>query len=162
MRKITKAMTLLTDLALRVLLVLFGMAVLASANSKTASAVSVCDLLSHPSQFANRRVRVKAVYRYSFEVQQLDSITCCPSQHQRIWVEFGDLNGRSRRLYKRLPTGTGIALVKLGGTFKVGGPFADGYRLDLRVERIEGVDASYRSWSPRPASAPECWVRHDR
>jgi len=106
-------------------------------------AVSYCDLVKAPQQFAGQRIRVRAVYKYGFEIQRLDAPACCPERGAKIWVEIEEgLEGRSLKLYHKFPKGMGLALATFEGTFESGGPYGDGgYRLRFTVDKIERLEA---------------------
>jgi hypothetical protein len=105
--------------------------------------VSYCDLINAPQQFAGRRIRVRAIYKYGFEIQRLDSPACCPERGVKIWVEIETgLEGLSLRLYHKFPKGMGLALATFEGTFESGGPYGDGgYRLRFTVDKIGKLEA---------------------
>ncbi len=117
--------------------------------------VNYCDLVEAPQSFAGKRIRVRAIYRYGFEIQRLDPPNCCPAKAAKIWVELGTLDRRSRRLARRFPKGMGLALGVFAGVFDSGGLYGDGgYRLELTVDRVEVVEATAH---PSPTFPPN-WV----
>jgi hypothetical protein len=87
--------------------------------------VTYCELVKAPESFAGKRIRVRAVYKYGFEIQRLDPPQCCPGKPVDIWVELGDLEGRSRRLARAFPKGMGLALGVFAGVFE--GPAGYGH-----------------------------------
>jgi hypothetical protein len=46
--------------------------------------VSYCQLAKDPSAFSGKRVRVRAIYHFGFEIQRLESLTCCQGGYRRI------------------------------------------------------------------------------
>jgi len=124
--------------------------------------VVYCDLIKSPSIYLGRDIRVRAIYRYGFEIQQLESPDCCVEKPVKIWVEVEPLDARSRKLLHRFPKGMGLALGVFTGRLQSGGPFGDGgYRLRFTVSQIEAVEAvahpSARnppSWAPQNCSHP--------
>lgn len=104
--------------------------------------VAFCDLAKTPSAFAGKKIRVRAVYRYAFEVQRLEAPTGCSGQAAKIWVEVDPLlKGKSLRLLHSFPKGQGVVLATFTGTFKNGGTygtFAD--HSELLVDGIERME----------------------
>lgn len=128
-----------------------------------AQEVSYCDLVKEPQHFAGKRVRVRAIYKYGFEIQRLDSPDCCLVHGAKIWVEMeSGLEGDSSKLYRKFPEGMGLALATFEGTFESGGPYGDGgYRLKFTVASIEKLEhtakASVRhqpTWVPNNCETP--------
>ena len=103
--------------------------------------VTYCQLARDPSAYSGKRIRIRAIYSYMFEVSRLKSPTCCSDQNpqMQIWVDFDEeLKGSSKRLLHKFPQGMGEVLVVFVGkieTGKVYGPF--GERVRLVVDRIE-------------------------
>jgi len=141
-------------------------AVRASSNQQGAAQnVSYCDLAKNPSAFSGKRIRVRAIYRYAFEVQRLEPPACCPEAAPKIWVEINaGLEGSSLKLFHKFPKGEGLVLVTFAGTFESGGTygtFADRHK--LTVDQIESVERIARSsrrqddppWVPKNCKAPE-------
>lgn len=110
---------------------------------ETVQPVSYCDLVKAPQEFAGKRIRVRAIYKYGFEIQRLDSPVCCPDNGGKIWVEIESRLGRdSLKLYRKFPKGMGLALATFEGSVESGGPFGDGgYRLKFTVKKIEKLEA---------------------
>ena len=143
-----------------VLLAIGGSA--AAQKPEAAQEVPYCDLVKTPQAFAGKRVRVRAIYKYGFEIQRLDSPACCPERGGKIWVEIDSgLEGDSLKLYRKFPKGMGLALATFEGKFESGGPYGDGgYRLKFTVDKIEKLErtakASARhdpSWVPKNCEA---------
>lgn len=119
-------------------------------TESTVLAVSYCDLVKTPQQFAGKRIRVHAIYKYGFENQRLDSPACCPERGVKIWVEIETgLEGDSLKVYHKFPKGMGLALATFEGTFESGGPYGDsGYRLKFTVDKIEKLEADGEAIRP--------------
>jgi hypothetical protein len=118
--------------------------------------VSYCDLIKSPLSFSGKQIRVRAIYKYGFEIQRLDPPVCCPERGTEIWVETeGNLEGNSRKLFRKFPKGMGLALATFVGTFESGGPYGDGgYPFKLTVDQIEKLEATAK---PSPSHDP-AWV----
>jgi hypothetical protein len=123
-----------------------------------AQEVSYCDLVKAPQQFAGKRIRVRAIYKYGFEIQRLDPPACCPEREAKIWVEIEDeLQGGSLKLYRKFPKGMGLSLATFEGIFEAGGPYGDGgYRLKFTIDTIENLEATAKiSTRHEPAWVPK-------
>jgi hypothetical protein len=122
----------------------------------SAQEVTYCDLMRNPSSFTGRRIRVRAVYTYMFELSRLKPPVCCAKSDVPIWVEFSDqMKGNSRKLFHRFPKGMGFVLATFEGTFEGDGPYGDGgYRFKFAVDGIANLE---RKTNPRPPYRPE-WV----
>jgi hypothetical protein len=121
-------------------------------------AVSYCDLVKSPQSFSGKRIRVRAIYKYGFEIQRLDPPACCSEREVKIWVEIeAGLQGHSLKLFGKLPRGMGLALATFVGTFESGGPYGDsGYRFKFTVDQIENLEGTAKaSPSHDPAWVPQ-------
>ncbi len=138
---------------------------LALSASENPQEVKYCDLMRSPDTYLGKEIRIRAIYKYGFEMQRLESPDCCGEQPVKIWVELGALSGHSRKLFHRFPKGMGLGLAIFTGVLDSGGPFGDGgYRYRFTVDQIEAIEAtahpsamSLPSWVPqncRPASEP--------
>jgi hypothetical protein len=108
--------------------------------------VTYCQLAKDPSPFVGRRLRIRAIYRYGFEIQRLESAVCCPERGAKIWVEMGTLEEDSQKLLHKFPKGMGLVLAVFVGTFEGGGPYGDGgYRFRLTVDQIEKIESTARA-----------------
>lgn len=126
--------------------------------------VSYCDLARRPSEFSGKRIRVRAVYRYAFEIQRLEPPACCPESGAKISMQIqAPLAGKSVKLFHKFPKGQGLVLATFSGTFESGGPygtFADRYQLVAdQIENLEGTAKSPRkqdnpNWLPRNCAPP--------
>ena len=134
----------------------------AAQKPEAAQEVPYCDLVKTPQAFAGKQVRVRAIYKYGFEIQRLDSPACCPERGAKIWVEIDSgLGGDSLKLFRKFPKGMGLVLATFEGKFESGGPYGDGgYRLKFTVDKIEKLErtakASARhdpSWAPKNCEA---------
>ena len=118
--------------------------------------VTYCQLAKDPSAFSGRRIRIRAIYSYMFEVSHLKSPTCCPERGALIWVDFDEeLRGNSKKLFHKFPEGMGVVLAVFVGkieTGKVYGPFAE--RVRLVVDQIEKIEEKAK---PRVGQNPS-WV----
>ena len=114
----------------------------AQQSEATAESVVYCDLVKAPQTFSARRIRVRAIYKYGFEIQQLDSPICCPGGGLKIWVEMGSkLQGKSLKLFRKFPKGMGLALATFVGTFESGGPYGDGRcHFKFTADQIEKLE----------------------
>jgi len=120
--------------------------------------VEYCQLAKDPTSFAGKRIRVRAIYRYGFELQLLEPPACCAETGAKIWVQItAELDDRSEKLFrKKLNKRAGIALVVFGGTFESGGaagPF--GVKSRLLVDRIDKIE---RTGESNGRSADPNWV----
>ncbi len=109
--------------------------------------VTYCQLAKDPSAFSGKRIRVRAIYRYMFEIQRLEPPACCPDRMDKTWVEIvSGLEGDSLKQFNKFPKGMGLVLAVFVGRFDAGGPYGDGgYRFKLTVDRIEAVERTSRS-----------------
>jgi len=147
-----------------VVLALVNLSCLAAAEKpkSTAQEVSYCDLVKAPQLFSGKRIRVRAIDRYGFEISRLDPPACCSERGGKIWVEMNPGLGRGfRKLTHRFPKGMGLALATFDGTFEVGGPYGlGGYRFRLTVDKIEKIEATSKpsphepSWVPKNCEPP--------
>jgi hypothetical protein len=131
----------------------------AKAQQPNAQDVSYCDLIRNPTSFYGKLIRVRAIYKYAFEIQRLDGPECCPEKPKdKIWVEIfpDDLNHNSRKLFRKFHEGTGIAFATFTGTFQGGGPFGDGgYRFQFTVNKIEKLEGTSNSSAGHPPWLPQ-------
>jgi hypothetical protein len=141
--------------------------------------VTYCQVAKDPSAFSGKRIRIRAIYRYMFEIQRLEPPACCPDRMDKTWVEIGaGLEGDSLKQFNKFPKGIGVVLAVFVGTFDAGGPYGDGgYRFKITVDRIESVERISRSsgrqddpsWVPKsckssvttPTGVPSCTVLHE-
>jgi hypothetical protein len=125
-------------------------------SEATAQAVAYCDLVKSPQSFSGKRIRVRAIYKYGFEIQRLDPPMCCPERELKIWVEMeAKLQGNSLKLFRKFPKGMGLALATFVGTFESGGPYGDGgYRFKFAVDEIEKLEGTAKA---SPSHNP-AWV----
>src|SRR5271170_58582 len=109
--------------------------------------VNYCPLSKDPSAFSGKRIRIRAIYRYMFEIQRLEPPACCPDRMDKTWVEIdAGLEGHSLRRFNKFPEGMGVVLVVFVGRFDTEGPYGDGgYRFKLTVDRIEALERTSRS-----------------
>ena len=123
-------------------------------HAAVAQDVSYCDLARTPAQFSGKRVSVRAIYRYGFEVQSLDPPGCCPERAGKIWLEMDPKLGRGTlNLLHKFPKGMGLVLATFTGTLETGGPYGDGgYRSKFEIDRVEKIEATSKVHSGREPS----------
>jgi hypothetical protein len=121
----------------------------------TAQGITYCELAKNPSSFMRKRIRVRAIYSYMFEVSRLKAPECCPGRDFPIWVEFSEeVKGSSKRLLRRFPK-AGSVLATFEGLLEGTGPYGDGgYQFKFTVDRIENLE---HKTNPSPANRPE-WM----
>jgi hypothetical protein len=116
--------------------------------------VTYCDLISSPDRHLGKQIRIRTIYKYAFEMQVLEPPDCCADKPVKIWVEVGPLNGRSRKLLQRFPSGMGLGLATFTGILESGGPFGDGgYRYRFTIDQIDAVEATAHP----SATSPPNW-----
>ena len=120
--------------------------------------VTFCELSKNPLAYSGKRIRIRAVYSYMFEVSRLKSPTCCSDHGESIWVDFdGELHGKSKSLFKTFPKGMGVVLAVFLGrieTGKVYGTF--GERVRLVVDQIDKVEEKAKpAAGQNPAWVPQ-------
>ena len=125
--------------------------------------MTYCQLAKDPSAFTGRRIRIRAIYVFGFEVQVLKSPVCCPVPEPKIGVEWdADMDDRSEKLFRRLDKGMGVALAifvgRLSHVSNVSPQIPSGERFQLNVEKIDKVEKTTRS--KHPLTDPE-WARKD-
>jgi hypothetical protein len=121
--------------------------------------VTYCQLAKDPSLFIGKRIRIRAIYRYMFEVQRLESPLCCSETPMKIWVNIeAGLEDHSQKLFRNLNKGQGTALVVFIGRFDGNGSygyFGDRFQLTVNeIGKIERISKSSRRqddppWVPR-------------
>jgi hypothetical protein len=119
--------------------------------------VSYCDLVKTPQLFSGKRIRVRAIYDYAFEIQSLNQPGCWPTHGDRIWVEIeAELEGSSLKLFRKFPKGMGSALATYEGRFETGQAYGDGgYRSKLTVDKIEKLEATAKASKDKTAWVPK-------
>jgi hypothetical protein len=125
--------------------------------------VTFCQLAKDPSSFLGKRIRVRALYVFGFELQMLKSPVCCPVSEQKMGVDFDPaMDDRSEKLFHKLDKGMGFALAVFVGRFEkvsnVSSQLPSADRFQLTVDRIEKVEKSARS--SEPGKNPS-WVPRD-
>jgi len=136
----------------------------AQKSETTPQSVAYCDLAKAPLSFSGQRIRVRAIYKYGFEIQRLDPPECCPEHGLKIWVDMEPARqSDSRKLFDKLPKGMGLALATFVGTFESAGPYGDGgYRFKLTVNQIENLEGTAKaSPSHNPAWVPQNCEKSD-
>jgi len=110
--------------------------------SDSVSEITYCQLVKDPSAFVGKRIRIRAVYSYMFEVSRLAQPVCCPTAEIPIRLDFGDdLDSKSQRMLTEFPKGRGFVLATFVGVFEGGKAFGTlGERFRLKVVGIERVE----------------------
>ena len=118
--------------------------------------VTFCELARNPNAYAGKRIRIRAVYSYMFEVSRLKSPTCCSGRGESIWLDFDDdLHGKSKRRFKSFPKGMGVVLAVFVGTVETGKVYGTfGERVRLVVDQIDRVEEKAKT---SPGKSPT-WV----
>jgi hypothetical protein len=123
--------------------------------------VNFCELVRNPSAFSGKRIRVRAIYRYFFEIDRLEAPSCCPKSAERISVQVSsDLEGKSRTFFRSFPK-AGLALGTFVGTLETGDNYGTlGERSRLLIDEIESVEHAARfskrkepRWVPKGCDA---------
>jgi hypothetical protein len=83
--------------------------------------VSYCDLMASPEVYFNKEVRLRAVFRYGFEWQQVYSTRCLDAPN--TWVEFASDQGCPHTIEHRGPvrgggSGSEVSGETLGVVFR--------------------------------------------
>jgi hypothetical protein len=128
----------------------------------SAEDVSFCQLANTPMNFSGKRVRVRAIYSYFFEISSLRTPACCPENSAEIWVDFDDSRGKN--LLHKLPKGMGTVLGVWVGTIETGRVFGpNGEQVRLIVDKIEKIEQKERAKSSkRPDWVPKGCVFRKR
>jgi hypothetical protein len=121
--------------------------------------VTYCQLVGNPSAYVRKRIIVRAIYEYGFEVRVLKSPACCPEIEPKVGVAFEpEMDNHSQKLFRKLDKGMGTALVLFAGTFEKvsnsSSQLPSGERFQLSVNRIERVEKSVRWQGSDPVWAP--------
>jgi len=125
-----------------------------SLNGKTqAETVTYCQLLKAPSAFDGKVIRITGVYLYSFETQRLLPSSCCEDRDMKTWVEFGKLDGKSSKLVRRFPKGTGMTLGTFVGRVDYGEFHGSQFKFTITavesVDRVaKGSEIKKAAWAP--------------
>jgi len=136
----------------------------ASQSHDAAQQVTYCQLIANPGQYVGKRVRVRAIFRYAFELQRLEPETCCSGKGPGIWVKMLlDSDSPSEKRFRRLPKGEGIALLTVIGKFeKENGMF--GEQFTLHVDELGKIERTSHSadLKTRPFWASRCEAQTNR
>jgi hypothetical protein len=117
--------------------------------------VTYSQFANNPSSFSGKRIRIRAIFVYGFELSALRSPTQCAEHDPPVWVDFDDnLQGKSKRLFHDFPKGMGFVLATFVGKIETGGPYGTGQRLRLIVDEIEEVEAEQNAKRGIPVWAP--------
>src|SRR5260370_14654823 len=128
-------------------------------SENTPQDVTYCQLVKNTSAFSGKRIRIRAIYSYMFEISRLKSPSCCSEVDVPIWVDFAESrDASSQKLFRKFPKGIGLVLATFEGTMQTGGPYGDGgYRAKFTVDKIENIEAKAK---PSPNRKPT-WVPRD-
>jgi hypothetical protein len=108
--------------------------------------VNYCDLLNHPSTYAGKMIRVRAIYEYSSEIQRLEGLESCSVSGSRIWVDFGLLDEHSLKQLNLAPRDAGSLLGVFVGEFETRGKYGDGrYAFRFTVFSIDKIENAKRA-----------------
>lgn len=107
--------------------------------------VDYCTLAKNRGSFNGKRVRVRALYRYAFEVQSLEAPDCCPGTPPMWAVLSAVMDDKSEKLYRKFPKGEGLVLAIFVGDFETGDAYGmGGSKSQLKVDTIESVEKRWR------------------
>lgn len=124
--------------------------------------ISYCQLAGDPAKFSGKRVRIRAIYAYMFEVSTLKPSSCCNEHDISMWVDFdSQLEGKSKRFLNKFPKGMGFVLGVFVGTIQTGDAYGTGQHVHFLVEHIEEVNqqanppsGKFPAWIPQNCKAP--------
>lgn len=120
--------------------------------------VTYCQFAKDPTSLSAKRVRIRAIYSYMFEVSSLKSPLCCPAPNVSMWVDFDqNLDSKSRKFLSKFPKGMGFVLATFTGMIESGQSYGTGQSIRLVVDRIELVE---RAAKPHLGQSPS-WVPKD-
>ena len=144
-------------------LLLLAVAVMPAQSKPTESVptVTLCDLAINPATYANKRVRLRAIYRVGFEWQEIYSLRCADAPS--TWLEFSDNidEGPSRKQLKKMDLGNrfsiSVGVVLEGRLTGSGGGYGhmNGYALAFTADCIESAKRLDRHGFHRRALLPE-------
>lgn len=121
--------------------------------------VTYCQLANDPSAFSGKRIRVRAIYKYMFELSALRAPTCCTDADHGggIWVDFEDVpEGNAHKMTKKFPKGMGYVLAVFVGKIETGEAYGTGQRVRFVVQQVLSVEREENSRHGPPAWAPVC------
>lgn len=117
--------------------------------------ITYCQLANDPSAFSGKRIRIRAIYAYMFEVSELRAPNCCAGHDTSIWVDFEDApEGNADKMIKRFPKDMGYVLVVFVGKIETGGAYGTGQRVRFVVQQVLKVE---HKENPRHGRLP-AWV----
>src|SRR4029077_9071055 len=70
--------------------------------------VTYCQLAKDPAAFSGKRIRIRAIYRYMFEIERLEPPACCPESigKFKIWAQIDlEPEAHSEKLFRKFPKG---------------------------------------------------------
>ncbi|HSC46275.1 MAG TPA: hypothetical protein VLC94_10600 [Candidatus Acidoferrum sp.] len=113
------------------------------ATAESFADVTFCQLAKDPEAFSGKRVRIRAIYSYMFEISSLRPPECCPIREALVWVDFDD--EKARELLRQIPEGMGTVLAVFVGRIETGEVYGpNGERVRLVIDRIEKVEKKVR------------------
>jgi hypothetical protein len=125
------------------------------ANPETPQGVTFCQVANARSSFVGKRIRVRAIYSYMFEVSVLKPTKCCEGENHTIWVDFAEnMDSRSAKLVHQFPEGMGVVLATFEGTIQYVGNTNGEYR--LLVDGVKNVERKKKTSHAIPAWVPRC------
>jgi len=117
--------------------------------------VTFCQVVSSRSSFVGKRIRIRAIHSYMFEVSVLKPAKCCEGENHTIWVDFSEnMDSRSEKLVRQFPEGMGVVLATFEGTFQYTGNTNGEYR--LLVDGVKNVEQKEKTSRATPAWVPRC------
>ena len=130
-----------TIASIGLLFLLFNCCIVVRATGEGSAApqdVTFCELVNASSSFVGKRIRVRAVYSYMFEVSALKPAKCCEAHSDNIWLDFAkNMDRQSVKLFRTFPQDMGAILGTFEGTFQLGNGHGK-YR--LVVDKIQNVE----------------------
>ena len=122
--------------------------------------VTFCQLAGDPSPFVGKRIRVRAIYSYMFEVSVLKPADCCADSNRTIWVDFkdeDDMDRDTKGLLHEFPKGMGVVLATFEGTFEGGKAYGTGgHQFRLYIDRVVRLEHKAKALHHRPRWEPKC------
>jgi hypothetical protein len=125
--------------------------------------ITFCQLAGDPGKFSGKRIRIRAIYAYMFEVSALRPPSCSNDHDIGVWVDFdSELEGKSKKLFSKFPKDMGFVLGVFIGTVETGDSYGTGQHVHFFVEHIEEVEqqvknpplGKFPAWIPQNCKAP--------
>jgi hypothetical protein len=118
--------------------------------------VDFCDVIVRPKEFDNKKIVVRATYRYGFEWQEIYSLPC--RNNVKVWLSLAaDLPRPLQKALRRVPKNQGTVNATFTGLFHANGSaFGDGsYQYQLDLERLENIRIVSKSGAVPAALTPK-------